>query len=104
MNNTALKLKIERAANVEIQISGYRKEGYVYAYPIGSGEMIGSKMYWPGVKPIASQDSYGQKTTAQANRVALLKLAATLGVNLSDDDKNAAARANQADFDARTRR
>ena len=99
MNNRNLISKIEKAASVYIKASGNkmlgdtRYEAYVDAYQIIEG--VQSK------KPIASTFSWCADERAYAVRNALIQMADELNVTITDDDRTAVERAEEATNTAR---
>ena len=106
MDNRALKAKIERVAIVMLKTTSHKCdsfEGYVTAYATDCETFkVKGKHYFRGT-PVKETSAFGGRTAAQAVRKALLRMADALGVAVTDDDANAVERANQADFDARTK-
>ena len=99
MDNTSFKRRIEKAAGVYIKASGNkmlgdtRYEAYVDAYQIIEG--VQSK------KPIASTFSWCADERAYAVRNALIQMADELNVTITDDERTAVERAEEATNTAR---
>ena len=99
MDNTSFKRKIEKAASVYISASGNkmlgdtRYEAYVDAYQIIEG--VQSK------KSTASTFSWCADERAYAVRNALIQMADKLNVTITDDERTAVERAEEANNTAR---
>ena len=99
MNNTSLKSKIEKAAGVYITAKSYKLrgetdyEGYVDAYAIIDGVQAN--------KPMASTMSWKASERGYAVREALVQMADKLNVIITDDERTAVERAEEATNTAR---
>ena len=99
MNNTSLKSKIEKAAGVYITAKSYKMrgettyEGYVDAYAIIDGVQAN--------KPKASTMSWQASERGYAVREALVQMADKLNVTITDDERTAVERAEDATNTAR---
>ncbi len=108
MNTTTLKRKIEKQAMVFVTTDSYKRgkdpaEGYAYAYPrIAAMVRVGGRYKYKG-NVVSQGESFGGRTRAQAVYNALLHLASRLNVVLTEEDETAVQRANDAEFEVRTR-
>ena len=99
MNNTSLKSKIEKAAGVYITAKSYKLrgetdyEGYVAAYAIIDGVQAS--------KSKASTMSWQASERGYAVREALIQMADELKVTITDDERTAVERAEDAANTAR---
>ena len=99
MNNTSLKSKIEKAAGVYIRATGHkmggddRYEAYVSAYAIIDGV--------PAKREFKNTFAWCADERAYAVRNALIQMADELNVTITDDERNAVERAEEATNTAR---
>ena len=99
MDNTSFKRKIEKAAGVYLKATGYKSEGddryeaYVFAYFVTDG-LCAQKEFKSTYSWLATERGY-------AIRNALIQMADKLNVTITDDERTAVVRAEEANNTAR---